>query len=149
VRVETETVAAAPPEQVFALYVDASRVPEWRPSIRRIDADGPIEREGTTFTTRYRGLRPPSRGRVMQSKPPHLHVLAGGGPVRYLATLRLESTSTGTRIAFVLEARIPRVLRRRVEDEVRAEIERLARLAAGAWRSSPATTRAARGTRRD
>lgn len=76
-------------------------------------------------------LTSPSRGRVVQSKPPHLHVLAGGGPIRYFATRRLESTSTGTRIAFMLEARIPRVLRRRVEDEASAEIKRLARLAAG------------------
>ena len=65
VRVEVEAAWAVTPERVFALYVDAARVPEWRRSIRAIDADGSLAREGTTYTRRYRGLRPPSHGRVV------------------------------------------------------------------------------------
>jgi uncharacterized protein YndB with AHSA1/START domain len=123
------TSLACSPEQVFSVYTNATRVPEWRPSIRLVEAEDAVGRVGTVFTTRYRGARPRSRGRVVRSEPPRLHVLAGSGLVPFKATLCLEPIGAGTRILFVLEARVPGLLRRRVEREVRSEIERLARLA--------------------
>ncbi len=137
-----ERTVAAVPERVFDLYTDPDRVPEWRPAIAEIaDRTGPMQAVGTTFTTRYRGRTPDSRGTVTASERPVRHVLEGAGAVRYVARLALAPHAEGTLLRFALTVRLPGgplgrlarrlVVRRKVERDVAQELDRLARLAAG------------------
>ena len=52
----------ASPEQVFAIYTDINRLPEWEAGIREIeDGTGPGDRPGTTYSIRVDGVFRPSR----------------------------------------------------------------------------------------
>jgi uncharacterized membrane protein len=62
----------APPEAVFGLYVDASRLSEWQPGLRGIrDQTGPLDEPGTTYILDQPG--PELRVRVTRVDRPNLH----------------------------------------------------------------------------
>ncbi len=126
----------APPARVFAAYTNPDLVPRWRPAIAEItDVSGPMERVGTTFVTRYRGRVPASRGRVVESRFPHRHTIAGRGAVSYTADVRLAEAAGATELTFDLEVQAPGgplgrlaerlFIARKLERETQAEFARL------------------------
>jgi len=131
------THVAAPLEEVFALHVDAGRLPEWFPGVRAVeDLSGPLDRRGTTYRLRFKRLLA-SRGEVVGASPPRMHArtwdarpLAGTGE----ATLFFQpARDGGTRIDFESTYELPfgplgrlldRVpaMRRRAEASMRREL---------------------------
>lgn len=67
-----ERTIAAPPELVFALYTDASRLHEWQPGVGGLrDQTGPLDQAGTSYVLDQRG--PLFRIEVLRVEPPRLH----------------------------------------------------------------------------
>jgi hypothetical protein len=65
--------AAAPPERVWAAHVDAARIPDWFPGVRRVETiSGPIDTPGATYALRFNRLVL-SRVEVMEVQVPLMH----------------------------------------------------------------------------
>ena len=63
----------APPERVWAAHVDAQRIPEWFPGVRRMkNVSGPLDRRGTTYSLRFNPLIL-SRVEVIEVEAPVMH----------------------------------------------------------------------------
>lgn len=91
----------APPADLFALYTDARRIPEWQPGAPRVlNQTGPLDLTGTRYTLKQR-IGPALRVEVRRVEPPRLHEQAEsalGGT--FLGTARFEPAEGGTRLSF-------------------------------------------------
>ena len=81
----------APVENVFAVYTDINRLPEWEAGIRKIeDVTGPGDRPGTTYAVRYGPFA--SRSEVVEAERPSRLVIRTAG------VLGLQARGTSTLI---------------------------------------------------
>jgi uncharacterized protein YndB with AHSA1/START domain len=88
---------AAPPERVFALWMDLDRMTEWVGGVTRVtDVSGPIDVAGTRYTVHFGPMKSPTE--ILEVDRPH-HVLKGESDVRF------EPTPEGTRLAQVFRTR--------------------------------------------
>lgn len=126
----------ASPQAVFAIYTDAARFREWQPDVKIVEASGPLDQPGTSWTAEYGGAFT-ANGVVDAVDPPRRHVQTfreAGGLVTCTTTATFEPDDGGTRVTFdfdytVKGGFIGRVLEGRAGQEIEARVTRdLARL---------------------
>ena len=133
-RAEHSTVVQRPPGEVFAFLADAENDPKWRPGVLDISR---VSGEGVG--ARYRqGVRGPMGRRI----PADIEITelisneliafrAVEGPVRPAGRYELSPAEGGTRVRFVLEAKvggIKKLMAPMVEKQMQREVENLDRL---------------------
>ncbi len=100
---------SVPPERAYRAFTDPSLVADWMDMEEVRDADGPLERPGTTLTLVVRGPWR-FRARIERTDPPHLHVMSGvaplGGWFRNTAELR-SAPDDGTDLSLTTDYRVP------------------------------------------
>jgi len=95
--------AAAPPEQVFALWINVERMKEWVGGVTRVtDVSGPVDRPGTTYVVSFGKLRSPTV--VLEAeRPRRLSTRFGSWILRGVNTTTFEPEGDGTRITEVMQ----------------------------------------------
>jgi uncharacterized protein YndB with AHSA1/START domain len=91
--VRLRTTIAAPPTEVFALYMDADRRPEWNPAARGlIERSGPVNQAGSRYVvdTRFG----PFEVHLLRVEPPRLVELREGVGRSGEAHVRIHFDST-------------------------------------------------------
>jgi uncharacterized protein YndB with AHSA1/START domain len=109
--VESELEIEAPPERVFELLLDPSRLKEWVTASRGV-SDAPDQlRPGSEFRQRLRfgGASFDVIWKVVELDPPRLATWEGRGPAGSQASVRYElaEDSNGTRFRYRNEYRLP------------------------------------------
>jgi len=102
----------APPEKVFALAIDAKRIPEWNASVVETkDVTGSLDRVGASYTAvlKLGGRRLESRWEVSRVEQPGLFETTGTAPGggRVTALNRFEPAGTGTDSSLELDYDLP------------------------------------------
>lgn len=97
--IEGSVEIAAPPEQVWALVADLSRMPEWSPQVRKQIVLGRTVKRGTrTLNINGQGrLRWPTTAKVVVFEP-HRKLAFKIIENRTIWTYELEPTAAGTRL---------------------------------------------------
>jgi len=101
-----------PPEQVFALAIDAKRVAEWNASvIETKDVTGSLDQVGASYTAvlKIGGRHLESRWQVSRVEQPGLLEITGTAPGggRVTALNRFESADSGTDSSLELDYDLP------------------------------------------
>lgn len=130
----------APVERVWAAHVDAQRIPEWFPGVRKVrDVIGPIDRSGATYALRFNPLIL-SRVEVTEVEKPFMHTRRwDAGPLgsHGTATVLLRPEEGGTHVDLDVTYGLPlgavgrflerrSLVRRRVARDVRRELQSFA-----------------------
>jgi pimeloyl-ACP methyl ester carboxylesterase/uncharacterized protein YndB with AHSA1/START domain len=121
-RIHQDAWIAAPVEEVFALYCDATR---WR-ELAGADmgeitsVSGPIDQVGTTFegTMRIAGRKITGTGRIVEVEPPRLVRVQAAGPGAMSFVYRFEPEGDGTRFSADAEYEITSALSKLVDKVV-------------------------------
>jgi uncharacterized protein YndB with AHSA1/START domain len=94
---------AAPPRQVFDLWIDLKRVPEWVGGVSRVtDITGAADRAGTSYTVWFGRMA--SRTEVLDADPPHsIRTRFGNRLLRGINEATFEPEDGGTRLTQRLE----------------------------------------------
>ncbi len=90
----------APPERVYALLVDADRMPEWMLGLRSVTTTGPLDRPGSEATLKFGGPFT-VRSRVIATDPGVRHELLSRellGLVTCTTATTLVPEGGGTRV---------------------------------------------------
>jgi len=90
----------APPERLYALLVDADRLPEWMLGLKRVTISGPLDRPGSEATLKFGGPFTVT-SRVVDTTPGARHEVRAremGGLVSCTTTTHLEPDGAGTRL---------------------------------------------------
>lgn len=96
-------MSAAPPEKVWGLITDASRVPEWFWGAKDVKAGEGWPNVGSTISFRAGGSK--FEGRVAESKAPNLLVLDIDTPsARSRVTSRIDAVGSGARYQRIVDA---------------------------------------------
>jgi uncharacterized protein YndB with AHSA1/START domain len=113
-RFEFSRFVAAPPEQVFDLWVNLDRAREWIRGLSTItDVSGPSDRAGTTYTWWFGRTASPTE--VLEAQPPrHIKTRLGNWYLRGVTEATFEPEADGTRIVqrFETEGLIPAIVGR-------------------------------------
>jgi uncharacterized protein YndB with AHSA1/START domain len=90
--------ADAPREDVFDLWVNVDRWPEWIEGLTRVtDVSGPIDQAGTTYTAWFGRMRSPSE--MLEVERPRLAKTRFGSKLlRGVTQATFETKGTGTEI---------------------------------------------------
>jgi uncharacterized protein YndB with AHSA1/START domain len=136
-RFEVELDIDRPPEDVFALLTDITRLPEWQASATSAEADRPVG-VGTRIRERRRfvGREFKVVHEVTTYEPPHRFVVRSvEGPLPLTVSHTLEPSGGGTHLEVVGEAKPKGMLRvaaggiaKTAEAEFRRDFERLKEL---------------------
>lgn len=119
IRTVVRRIIRAPRSRVYAAYTDPALLPKWMGIHAIVEATGPLERAGTTFTEAVFGFGPyRPRTEVLAADAPSLHDMAGrsyfGLGYRWIA--HFAESDTDTELTLDAEAIVPglvgRVLRR-------------------------------------
>jgi uncharacterized protein YndB with AHSA1/START domain len=102
----------APPDRVFALAMDATRIPEWNPAVVETkEITGPLDRVGASYvaTLKLGGRRLEGRWEVSTVEKPRLLVFTGSAPGggRATATSTFEPADEGTDISIEVDYELP------------------------------------------
>lgn len=102
----------APPDKVFALAIDATRIPEWNSSVIEVkDITGPLDQVGSSYVAvlKLGGRRLEGPWEVTQVERPRLLVLTGTAPGggRATATNRFETAGPGTDLTIEVHYELP------------------------------------------
>jgi uncharacterized protein YndB with AHSA1/START domain len=91
---------AAPREQVFRLWTNLERAPEWIEGLAGYtDVSGPADQVGTTYTVRF-GSWSTSTTTVLESQPPrYIRVKFGNWFLRGEQAAAFDETPKGTRLS--------------------------------------------------
>jgi uncharacterized protein YndB with AHSA1/START domain len=94
---------AAPPERVFALWIDLDRMPEWVGGISRVtNVSGPVDHAGTTYTVWFGRMA--SRTEVLDVERPHsIRTRFGNRLLRGISEATFEPHDGGTHLTQRLE----------------------------------------------
>ena len=105
----------APRQQVFDLWVDLERAPEWIEGLDKItDVTGPLDQAGTTYVARF-GTWATSKTTVLEAERPRfIRVKFGNWLLRGEQSALFEETAPGTRLTqtFVTQGVIPAIAAR-------------------------------------
>jgi uncharacterized protein YndB with AHSA1/START domain len=139
-RYELSVDVPLPPDEVFRIWTDAGRYPQWQVGVIRVfEASGPADREGTTLRLDFGpGMRRTTR--VVVSDPPHRYAVAEDGMRSKNRTeSRFEPTADGTRITATYDLNVQlgpisgvleRLTRSNTLKTGRTELDRFAAVAA-------------------
>jgi uncharacterized protein YndB with AHSA1/START domain len=96
---------AAPPERVFALWMDLDRVSEWVEGVTRVtDRNGPIDAAGTRYAVWFGPMKSPTE--IMEvERPHHVRTRFGNVILRGESDVRFDRTEEGTRLTQVFRTR--------------------------------------------
>ena len=90
------TVIAAPPERVFALWMDLDRMKEWVGGVTRvIDVTGPIDQPGTRYTVCFGPMKSPTEILEVE-RPRHIRTRFGNVILKGESEVWLEPEGDGT-----------------------------------------------------
>ena len=97
---------AAPPERVFALWMDLDRMAEWVGGVTRVtDVTGPIDVAGTRYTVRFGPMKSPTEILEVE-RPHHVRTRFGNVILKGESDVRFDPTPDGvTRLTQVLRTR--------------------------------------------
>jgi hypothetical protein len=113
VRASVKRFVRAPIARVYGAYVDPAVLPRWMGIQAIIDASGPLDRPGTTFTEVVFGPYRP-RDVVLAAEPPTLHDMTGRTflGLGYRWTTHFVERDLGTDVTLQAEAILPGVVGR-------------------------------------
>lgn len=96
---------AAPPERVFALYMDLDLMTEWVGGVTRVtDVTGPIDVAGTRYTVHFGPMKSPTEILEVE-RPHHVRTRFGNLILKGESDVRLEPTPEGTHLTQVFRTR--------------------------------------------
>ena len=96
---------AAPPERVFATYMDLDRMTEWVGGVTGVtDLTGPIDVPGTRYVVRFGPVKSPTEILEVE-RPHHVRTRFGSFILKGESDVRLEPIPDGTRLTQVLRTR--------------------------------------------
>jgi uncharacterized protein YndB with AHSA1/START domain len=88
----------APPEQVFALWIDLDRAKEWIGGLTKItDLTGPVDQAGTRYTAWFGSMRSPTEVLEVE-RPRFIRTSLGSALLRGQTSTTFEPESGGTRL---------------------------------------------------
>jgi uncharacterized protein YndB with AHSA1/START domain len=95
--------SAAPPERVFALWIDLERMKEWVGGVTRVsDITGPVDQVGTRYVVWFGPVKSPTV--VLDAdRPRRLSTRFGSWILRGTNTTTFEPEGEGTRITEVMQ----------------------------------------------
>jgi len=97
--------SAAPPERVFALWIDLDRMKEWVRGVTKVaDVTGPVDQVGTRYVVSFGPFKSPTE--VLEAdRPRRFKTAFGNWLLRGTNSTTFESEGQGTRITeeFVTE----------------------------------------------
>jgi uncharacterized protein YndB with AHSA1/START domain len=137
----------APPETVFALWIDLDRAREWIEGLTKItDATGPLDRPGARYTAWFGSMRSPTE--VLEvSRPRYIRTRFGSALLGGEASATFEPESTGTRLTqtFRTQGIIPAIAARIFatgswKGSFRGELAHFGRIAEADARRMPPTS---------
>ena len=96
---------AAPPERVFALWMDLARMTEWVGGVTRVtDVSGPIDVAGTRYTVWFGPMK--SRTEILDvERPHHVRTRFGNLVLKGESDAQLEPIAGGTRLTQAIRTR--------------------------------------------
>ena len=96
---------AAPPDRVFALFMDLDRMTEWVGGVTRVtDRTGPIDVAGTRYTVHFGPMKSPTQ--ILEvDRPNHVRTRFGNVILKGESDVRFEPTPAGTRLTQVFRTR--------------------------------------------
>jgi uncharacterized protein YndB with AHSA1/START domain len=96
---------AAPPEQVFALWMDLDRMTEWVGGVTRVtDVTGPIDVAGNRYTVWFGPMKSPTEILEVE-RPHHVRTRFGNLILKGESVVRFEPTPDGTHLTQVFRTR--------------------------------------------
>jgi uncharacterized protein YndB with AHSA1/START domain len=99
------TFIAAPPERVFALWMDLDRMKEWVGGVTGVtDITGPIDQPGTRYTVRFGAMKSPTEI-VEVERPRHVQTRFGNLILKGESEVWLEPEADGTRLTQTFRTR--------------------------------------------
>jgi uncharacterized protein YndB with AHSA1/START domain len=96
---------AAPPDRVFALWMDLDRMSEWVGGVTRVtDLTGPIDEAGTRYTVWFGPMKSPTE--ILEVERPHrVRTRFGNLILKGESDVRFEPIADGTRLTQVFRTR--------------------------------------------
>jgi uncharacterized protein YndB with AHSA1/START domain len=95
----------APPDRVFALWMDLDRMTEWVGGVTQVtDVTGPIDVAGTRYTVRFGPMKSPTEILEVE-RPHHVRTRFGNLILKGESDVRFEPTPNGTRLTQVFRTR--------------------------------------------
>lgn len=96
---------AAPPERVFALFIDLDRMTEWVGGVTKVtDVSGPIDVAGTRYVVHFGPMKSPTE--ILEvDRPLHVRTRFGNFILKGESDVRFEPTPVGTRLTQVFRTR--------------------------------------------
>lgn len=96
---------AAPPEQVFATWMDLDRMTEWVGGVTGVtDVTGPIDVAGTRYVVHFGPMKSPTEILKVE-RPNHVRTRFGNLILKGESDVRFEPTPEGTRLTQVFRTR--------------------------------------------
>lgn len=93
-----EVLIDAPPDRVFALWMDLDRMKEWVGGVTGVtDITGPIDRVGTRYTVRFGRMRSPTQILEVE-RPRHVRTSFGNVVLKGESAVTFEPEGEGTRL---------------------------------------------------
>ena len=96
---------AAPPERVFATFMDLDRMVEWVGGVTKVsDRTGPIDVAGTRYTVHFGPMTSPTE--ILEvDRPHHVRTRFGNLILKGESDVRFEPIPAGTRLTQVFRTR--------------------------------------------
>ena len=96
---------AAPPERVFATFMDLDRMVEWVGGVTRVtDRTGPIDVAGTRYVVHFGPMKSPTE--ILEvDRPHHVRTKFGNLILKGESDVRFEPIPEGTRLTQVFRTR--------------------------------------------
>ena len=96
---------AAPPDRVFALWMNLERMTEWVGGVTGVtDVSGPIDVAGTRYTVHFGPMKSPTEILEVE-RPHHVRTRFGNLILKGESDVRFEPTAEGTRLTQVFRTR--------------------------------------------
>lgn len=113
----------APTEDVFELFIDVKRWPEFMPSGEVKEVTGPLDKVGTRIRSVMQLLGRKMEGwdEVVEVERPHLLKLAAEEPMKYVAAYRMNPAGQETDVVVEVDYELPAGFLGHIADRVFVE----------------------------